>query len=658
MSTTRGLLAAFALLALITALPSAEAGAQLDVSGSGYHEQVSFASANGTAMFTMNITNSGNEGYSAVQVSAETNDPEWPAELVNFTIQSTGNYSQGMMDLGTLDAGGSAVLAVDVSVPFGSDVGKQTDVTITVGADGDSADQQFTVTVTNWIAWSADVAVRTFNVGDSYDYTMTVENIAVNENGSEVDINDVITVQHAATGGWRVSGSDWDPGTQSMVLHGLANGTAYESTVTVTLYDDSVSAGSQEISFQSSSIDPDDPFGFPYYQSFPIKFYADVNPVYGVIVAGADSQDIDVSGGVSFAAWDVTVRNLGNSNDEFNLGWNSNLPASWSATGMNVTTGSLGWRLSGSSSFNFELNVSIPAAAGAGESGTLTLTATSVNDPSKSNSQIFTATVTQHYGLSFLVDEASKIGSPGSNATFLFTVGNPGNGIDSYAIAVDGPGLWAPTADVDSLDVTALGSGNFALTVSVPAGKKYPGTSGNINVTVTSEDGETNATETVTVSVRQIHDLAFSYALNATGVEVNSVDVSQSTTITLQVILSNNGNGYDTASLALVDAPAWATLEHTSVPVPSGGQVTISVNLAPDVTSLSGRTYTFQVQATASDGVETATSGDLSVKIAEQETEGEEPEETDTGTEEEGGIPGFGLLAALSALGLALRRRD
>ena len=325
---------------------------------------------------------------------------------------------------------------------------------------------------------------------------------------------------------------------------------------------------------------------------------------------------------------------------------------------MNVTTGSLGWRLSGSSSFNFELNVSIPAAAGAGESGTLTLTATSVNDPSKSNSQIFTATVTQHYGLSFLVDEASKIGSPGSNATFLFTVGNPGNGIDSYAIAVDGPGLWAPTADVDSLDVTALGSGNFALTVSVPAGKKYPGTSGNINVTVTSEDGETNATETVTVSVRQIHDLAFSYALNATGVEVNSVDVSQSTTITLQVILSNNGNGYDTASLALVDAPAWATLEHTSVPVPSGGQVTISVNLAPDVTSLSGRTYTFQVQATASDDVETATSGEFSVKIAEQETEGEEPEETDTGTEEEGGIPGFGLLAALSALGLALRRRD
>ena len=91
MSTIRGLLAAFALLALITALPSAEAGAQLDVSGSGYHEQVSFASANGTAMFTMTIANSGNEGYSAVQVSAETNDPEWPAELVNFTIQSTGN---------------------------------------------------------------------------------------------------------------------------------------------------------------------------------------------------------------------------------------------------------------------------------------------------------------------------------------------------------------------------------------------------------------------------------------------------------------------------------------------------------------------------------------------------------------------------------------
>ena len=657
MSTTRGLLAAFALLALITALPSAEAGAQLDVSGSGYHEQESFASANGTAMFTMTIANGGDEEYSAVQVSAEMDDPEWPADLVNFTIQSTGNYSQGMMDLGTLDAAGSTVLAVDVSVPFGSDVGKQTEVTITVGADGDTAVHQFVVIVTNWIAWSDDVAVQSFEVGGAHDYSLTVENIAVDENGTAVAIADDITVQYAGTGGWRVSGSDWDPGTQSMVLHGMDAGLAYESTVTVTLFDDSVHAGPQEIGFQASSLDPDDPFGFPYYQPFPVKLFASVEPLYGVTVTGASSQDVDVSGGAAFAAWDVSVRNLGNTDDEFNLGWNSDLPSGWSAPGQPATSGSLGWRLAGGS-FGFELNVSIPASAGAGDSGTLTLTATSVNDPAKTTSQAFTATVTQHYGLSFLVDETSKIGSPGSNATFLFTIGNPGNGIDSYVIAVDGPGLWAPTADVDSIDVTALGSGNFALTVSVPAGKKYPGTSGNINVTVTSEDGETNATETVTVSVRQIHDLAFSYALNATGVEVNSVDVSQSTTITLQVILSNNGNGYDTASLALVDAPAWATLEHTSVPVPSGGQVTISVNLAPDVTSLSGRTYTFQVQATASDGVETATSGALSVKIAEQETQGDDPVVTDTGTEDEGGIPGFGLFAALSALGLALRRRD
>ena len=657
MSTTRGLLAAFALLALITALPSAEAGAQLGVSGSGYHEQESFASANGTAMFTMTIANSGDEEYSAVQVSAEMDDPEWPADLVNFTIQSTGNYSQGMMDLGTLDAAGSTVLAVDVSVPFGSDVGKQTEVTITVGADGDTAVHQFVVIVTNWIAWSDDVTVHSFEVGGAHDYSLTVENIAVDENGTAVAIADDITVQYAGTGGWRVSGSDWDPGTQSMVLHGMDAGLAYESTVTVTLFDDSVHAGPQEIGFQASSLDPDDPFGFPYYQPFPVKLFASVEPLYGVTVTGASSQDVDVSGGAAFAAWDVSVRNLGNTDDEFNLGWNSDLPSGWSAPGQPATSGSLGWRLAGGS-FGFELNVSIPASAGAGDSGTLTLTATSVNDPAKTTSQAFTATVTQHYGLSFLVDETSKIGSPGSNATFLFTIGNPGNGIDSYVIAVDGPGLWAPTADVDSIDVTALGSGNFALTVSVPAGKKYPGTSGNINVTVTSEDGETNATETVTVSVRQIHDLAFSYALNATGVEVNSVDVSQSTTITLQVILSNNGNGYDTASLALVDAPAWATLEHTSVPVPSGGQVTISVNLAPDVTSLSGRTYTFQVQATASDGVETATSGALSVKIAEQETQGDDPVVTDTGTEDEGGIPGFGLFAALSALGLALRRRD
>jgi len=657
LTTTRGLLAAFALLALVAALPSAKADAQLDVSGSGYHEQESFASANGTAMFTLSITNSGDADYSAVRVSAETDDPEWPPDLVNFTLQSTGNYSQGLMNIGALGANSSAILAVDVSVPFGSDIGKQTAVTITVSADGDSVDQQFVVIVTNWIAWSDDDAVQSFEVGDSNDYALTVENIAVDENGSAVAINDDITVQYAGTGGWRVSGNDWDPSLQSMTLYGMGAREIHNSTVTVTLFDNTIQAGSQEVNFQASSLDPGDPFGFPYFQSFPVKLFASIEPVYGVTVTGAGSQAVDVSGGAAFAVWDVTVRNLGNTDDEFNLGWNSNLPAGWIATGQPASTGPLAWRLAGGS-FGFELNVSIPAGDGAGDNGTLTLTATSVNDPSRSNSQTFTATVTQHYGLSLSVDESTKIGSPGSNVTFLFTVGNLGNGLDSYAIAVDGPGLWAPAADVDTLDVATLGNGNFALTVMVPASKEAHATSGNITVTVTSEDGETNATETVTASVRQIHDLAFSYALNATGTEVNSVEVAQSTTIQLQVILSNNGNGYDTASLALVDAPDWATLEHTSVPVTSGGQVTIAVNLAPDVTSLSGRTYTFQVQATASDGVETATSGDLSVKIAEQETKGEEPEETDTGTEKEGGIPGFGLLAALSALGLALRRRD
>ena len=342
MSTTRGLLAAFALLALITALPSAEAGAQLDVSGSGYHEQESFASANGTAMFPMNITNSGDEGYSAVQVSAEADDPEWPAALVNFTIQSTGDYSQGMMDLGTLDANGSAVLAVNVSVPFGSDVGKQTEITITVSADGDTAIHQFVVIVTNWIASSDDVAVHSFEVGGAHDYSLTVENIAVDENGAAVAIADDITVQYAGTGGWRVSGSDWDPGTQSMVLHGMDAGLAYESTVTLALFDDSVHAGPQEISFQASSLDPDDPFGFPYFQPFPVKLFANVEPLYGVTVTGAGSQDVDVSGGAAFAAWDVSVRNLGNTDDEFNLGWNSDLPSGWSAPGQPATSGSLG----------------------------------------------------------------------------------------------------------------------------------------------------------------------------------------------------------------------------------------------------------------------------------------------------------------------------
>ena len=67
---------------------------------------------------------------------------------------------------------------------------------------------------------------------------------------------------------------------------------------------------------------------------------------------------------------------------------------------------------------------------------------------------------------------------------------------------------------------------------------------------------------------------------------------------------------------------------------------------------------TFQVMATSSDGTTTSTTGDFTVTVVEQSTDSSGPttEEVD---DDEGGLPGFGFLPAIVAIGavLLLRRR-
>ncbi|MDP7473724.1 MAG: PGF-CTERM sorting domain-containing protein [Candidatus Poseidoniia archaeon] len=70
-----------------------------------------------------------------------------------------------------------------------------------------------------------------------------------------------------------------------------------------------------------------------------------------------------------------------------------------------------------------------------------------------------------------------------------------------------------------------------------------------------------------------------------------------------------------------------------------------------------GRSEAFQVQATGGGGA--VTSGDLTATVALKSTGGPDGE-TIIVEDEDDGLPGFGLLAALSALGAALllRRRS
>ena len=71
-----------------------------------------------------------------------------------------------------------------------------------------------------------------------------------------------------------------------------------------------------------------------------------------------------------------------------------------------------------------------------------------------------------------------------------------------------------------------------------------------------------------------------------------------------------------------------------------------------------GAVDAFQIVATSSDGVTTSKTGDFTLTIVERSTNTDGPttEEVD---DDDGGLPGFGFLSAIAAIGavLLLRRR-
>ena len=135
------------------------------------------------------------------------------------------------------------------------------------------------------------------------------------------------------------------------------------------------------------------------------------------------------------------------------------------------------------------------------------------------------------------------------------------------------------------------------------------------------------------------------------------VTVSQDTSLQIKLNVTNNGNGVDTLSLALTNAPSWAALGAETLDIGRGQTIPIIVTLSPDTAALSGRDYTFQVVVTSSDGSEW-TSPDMTAEIEVKETEGEEVEKEDV--EEEDDSPGFGILASLLAFTFVVlnRRKD
>ena len=650
----------------VFAFTPASAASSLIATLDAEHGPYSFASVNGSAEYTVTITNDGDVDFEEVEISASFMDDTWLPE--NVTFSSSGNEGNVSILLGPLAS--SAVIQVQVSATVGNGAKidfAQVPMQINVeayddGGEGASVGLEAMICVTNWIAYESNFpnqpTINAFNMGDSHDYQIVVENIAVTKNPDNttapMPIRDHITVQYSGISGWAVTSDDegWHPffgGT----LEGMDASASHTWNVAIELTGN-VKAGDHIVDFQATSTDPDDPMGgMPYIQPYGMTAIpVSAAEWYGVSVSGAGSRNVDLSEGSAISTWNVAVNNLGNTKDTFSITWdNSGVPAGWTLSSTPDTSGEIDWQ--GSSTFDMSLTV--PADALAGTSASFSMTATSSNSDDETASQSFVATVDQHYGVSLSVDSDSKSKAPGGVVDFIFNVTNTGNGEDTFGIMVDGPALWTPTASQSNITISAVSSGQFTVSVTIPDDKDAGAESGDIIVTVSSSDGESTANHSVSVSTSQVYDISMGHVSGSDG----TVTVTQETQLQLRLNVTNNGNGVDTVTFAMENQPPWAALGSDSIQIGRGQTIAIVITLSPDTAALSGRDYIFQVVATSADGSET-TSPDLTAQIEVKETEGEEVVTEELDEDDEGGLPGFSMFVSLLALTIVVlsRRKD
>ena len=652
--------------ALVFVPVSAASSMNIDVEGD--HNEYSFASVNGTASFVMTLQNDGDVDFDSVIIAASFDDPTWNDFVDdNVTFTYSGSNATGSIDLGTLAAGALAQVSVDVVVGYGAKVDMSNFVYMNLDVTADGQDYEVSdtvIVVSNWKAYQSEFpsspVENTYDIGTNFSYQIMVENIAVEKlpgGGTQaVDIMDSITVQFGGLGGWTIYSDDpaWDS-FQGGVLQGLTAGQTYTWDIRVEL-SSKVKAGSADLDFQAFSVDPDDPFGFPYYQPFGmISIPVSASEMFGIKLDGAGSRDVDLSAGASVADWTVRVNNLGNTDDDFTINWDAaGIPSGWNLnvdTSGPMVTDSISW----SGFYQFEVVLSVPSDALADTTATFSMSAFSNGDSTQTATQDFTATVSQHHGVSLSVDSESKENSPGQAVDFIFNITNTGNGQDTFSITVEGPAVWNPVLSQDNISVDAVSGSQFTLTVSIPSDKDAGANSGDIVVTVLSSDDESTANSTVSVTTSQVYDIGLGYVSGSNG----TATVTQETQILLKLNVTNNGNGIDTLALAMANAPSWASLGAETMQIGRGQTQAITITLSPDAAALSGRDYTFQVVVTSADGSE-YNSPDFSANIeVKQTTGGGEVEVEDIESDDDSSTPGFGLIASLLALTtlVVLRRR-
>lgn len=669
MKTFGVILATLAMIASVLVMPvaSAEDG-DLRVTLSGDDGTTSFASENGTAVFTVEISSASGASHTDIDVSVTFDDAGWTGDHASVDDCAGGS---------DLNFTGSTTACISVKIMGAESIGGSVgmSVSVTSAEDTTGATATGSVKISNWKVSSAD-GVQSYSENVTHQYTITVENIMFDANGAGVDLDEPVYITLVEIGGgWNVDSSQsaWDKPSLTATINYIAANGSFDLVLDVQLVGEIVTSSSYTgapatIGFNAfdESETPVTTFIFLHaeiatFNGVAITSSSDESDVWDPSTTQVDNGCSGVDAAIGFV---VTVDNFGNDRDSFDVTFDTSDAGSagWTVNNAQTFTTELLEPKANDGSHTFTLGLVVPANLAAGTTHGFSMTATSTVDTSVSQTQTFSATVKQCYGLDLTVDSMMNSANPGSSTDFTFTVSNTGNGDDTFTYMTMGAAAWNPSLASSETEIASGETGQNVLSVTVPADASSDAVSGMIMVHAYSEvcgddreDCEFEASKTVSVSANQVFDLTAGYFSNETDVVKSSASVEEGMSVQMKVTVTNNGNGIDQVTLSLENAPSWVSISDDPILVGPGLTEIISITAMAPVSG-AVNDYTFQVTATSSDNTVTSTTGDLTIKVTEKGT-GTGPTTDDV---EEDDSPGFGAISAIAALGavLLLRRRS
>ncbi len=659
--------ATLAMIASVLIVPSVSAdGHDLEISGLGDDGVTSYASQYGTAEFLITISSMAGSAHNNVSITASA---DWGSITTGASVTDGSNGCTDENVETDFGAGGTIEACISVSVAeAGADIGDVGAVTVSATSAEDSIGDstEFTVQVSNWRAYSNDGA-QSYAEGDTNQYTISVKNIKVDENGDAVEIDDAISISLSTVGsGWNIDSDDaaWDKAELTATIQYLAADADYDLVLDIQLVGEIVPASSYVgNSFVVFTVQD----GTVYTL---VSLEASVADNFSVNVTGSGNYDSDsgCSDAEDATGWTPTVKNFGNTMDSFSITFDTAdaAGAGWTVDGATSdNTGMLNPKFEhneadGTGMFTMNVGLHIPAGLPAGTMHGFTMTVISDTDSSVTQTQSFSATVTQCYGLTMTVDKAADSANPGNSADFTISVTNGGNGDDTVSLATMGASEWSPTLAESELTIASGATSTTLLSITVPSDASANAASGSVMAHAYSEGCGDDTTDcgyaydvSVSVTANQVYGLTAGYYSNETDVVKDTVSVQETMTVQMKFTVTNDGNGNDEIVLSLANAPAWVTLGQTEALAGPGQTMTLTVDVGP---AGAVGDYTFQVTATSADGTTSSTTEDLTVTVTEKVDDSGGPA---TEKVEEDDSPGFGIITAIAALGavLLIRRR-